>query len=218
MLPPSPLEIDSRIEQFMAANPPDSLTYMQLFRPAIIRMYVSGYSKALIFKALTEQGLIAISRTAFQRWLSANVDLDKEARAFVERRSAAVSEAGSSAETAPTSTPQKAAQQKGKPGRTRGEAQVAPVPSAAVKASAAAAGGAEAATASTTPETTVKATVESTHGTTVQTPNEEKMKIIADLNAILQKAEARDMGAVSDRALARLRLAERDKAPGDGGG
>jgi len=210
MLPPSPEEIDSRIELFMAANPPDSLSYLELLRPAIIRMHVSGYSKALIFRGLTEQKLIASSRTAFYRWLDANVDLDKEARAFVERRDAGVSDAEASATAAPTPTTQKAAQQKGRAARALGEAQIAPLPAAAVKAPAAAAGSAISSTASTTPETTVLSTVESTEDAASR--DEERKRLVAELNSTLQQAEAQDMGAVSDRALARL--AERDKGRG----
>lgn len=202
-------EIQTRIARFKSANPPDSVSYLERLRPAIIGFHVDGYSRAMMFKGLTAERLISCSRTAFYRWLDANVDLNQEARAFVEKGDARESRGEPIARSAPAPTAaQKTAQQKERRASAPGPAKRDREPPN--DASAAGAGGEL--PQSPTSSTTVKSTVESTRDTAGSDAAAERRRLVAALNSTLQEAESQDMGAVSDRAHARL--AERDRGRG----
>lgn len=201
-------ELEARFTAFKKANPPDSMDYLERLRPLLIRFHLDGYSRAAMFRFLKAENLVSCHAATFYRWLSDNVDFKAEARAWLEKQSsAAETEMRSMPSAPPASMPPKRAAAEGQPaeqGRAARAARAGPAAQAGPASSD------DSKKLSGTGTSTESTTVESSFDTTKSMADDERNRFLRAVNSQLETLESQDMGAVSDRALARLK--ERDQA------
>src|SRR5947209_2816909 len=69
-----------RLADFTRRHRPDTTAALGAYREEILHLHFRGYSLALIFKFVKEQGVMC-SRSAFYRWVQAHIDFEAEAGA-----------------------------------------------------------------------------------------------------------------------------------------
>jgi hypothetical protein len=71
-------------EAYLSEVPPDSISYLEQFRGTILRFYLAGHSKHSTFLFLKSRNLIRCSQASFYRWLTSNVDFNREVAEHLE--------------------------------------------------------------------------------------------------------------------------------------
>lgn len=65
-------------EAYLSEVPPDSISYLEQFRGTILRFYLAGHSRHSTYQFLKSRNLIRCSQASFYRWLTSNVDFNRE--------------------------------------------------------------------------------------------------------------------------------------------
>jgi len=200
-------EIESRIARFKSENPPDSSSYLERLRPALIKFHLDGYSRAAMFRGLSTERLIFCSRSTFYKWMVANVALQEEASAFLEvQRMQSRSGSTESYRSTPATVNEKAVPRNSHPVEVPKVGGITPVRSEVDDGRIRSESGAPSASP------TDPAAVRSDQDRSASTAVNERRRLVAELNETLRRAAFEDLGAVSDRALARLAERERQRA------
>jgi hypothetical protein len=215
-------------QDFIAKHAPTS--ELEALRPTIVRFYLQGLSKLLTFRFLQSAGLVSCSQRTFFRWVAKSMNLPAESQAYLdaqaEKRAAPAKSAQQESASATAATDPSAEALQGQGAATLqpvGEAAVAGNPAEQEAADAKAGGDgmaagdrssdskAEKTTLSTTQKTPVKSTYDKG-----KVSADERRRLVTLLDEQLAEMERNTLGAVSDRALARLNQRDIDRS-GRGG-
>ena len=204
---PSDEELRRLEEEFKKKRAPDTVSYIARLVPTIVRFYLDGYSRQATYDFLRGQSLISCSRTAFYKWLEANVNLAAEAQSYLEaQRRAEEGSGGAKPSRVEGRNPVTASQQVP-------QATVPRSPSAPERAPGQKGHAPQSTTFFAPLSTTLN--IESTPAAEASDVERERARKLAILNSTLSEIESKDMGTVAERA--RAKLAERDSSRGRDG-